>query len=157
MKKLSILLVIALLLCFAACGRLEESPTEAPTTVLTSTTEASTAVELSPGEITKQLRDEIFDPAIEMYSLLETGGFSSDWEDRFEVYDEENNRHIWTHVTDPRFPSIAAVEAAALEFFSEELTQSYLELTNLVEKDGKLYTADGSPANKSQVLNAKYL
>jgi len=143
MKKLCLLLTVALLLCLGACGTGIETQTtsEAPaTTEATTTVAAPTFPEMTSDEI----YEEIFRPAIEMYSLLTTGGFSSDWEDRFEHFDEGNNRHIYTRVTDPRFPSKATVEAATREFFSESLTQSYLEHVSLVEKDGKLYTLDRS-------------
>jgi len=138
MKKLCAML--ALLLCLGACGAVIEPPTETPTTSAeTTTAEAATFPEMTSDEI----YEEIFQPAIELYSYLTTGGFSSDWEDRFEHYEGEQ-RSIYTRITDPRYPSIAAVEEAAREFFSEELTQSYLTLANLTEKDGKLYTLDQS-------------
>jgi len=147
MKKFSMLLAIAMLLCLGACGTGIESPTETQTTSeKTTTTEATATIVATafPEMTSDEILEEIFQPAIEMYTYLETGGFSNDWEDRFEYYDEENNRHIYTRVTDPRFPSIVAVEAAAREIFSEELAQRFLSLTSLIEKDGKLYTADRS-------------
>ena len=114
-----------------------------------------------------EILEKIFQPAIDMYIGLFIGGFSNDWEDRFEQYNGEH-RSIYTHVTDSRYPSKAAVGAAARELFSEELAQYYLNLTLedmiveeneyyneaqrevfrqlpiLTEKDGKLYTLDRS-------------
>ena len=135
MKKLfAWLLAAALLFGLAACfDSGEDNPTTQPDTTLAQTTiaEAGTttaASPVSPDVISQQLIDEIFQPAIEMYGILCLGGVSYDFEDRFESY-YGDSRWIYTRVTDPRFPSKAALKEAALEIFSEELAQSYLSLT----------------------------
>jgi len=135
MKKLfALLMTAALLLGLTACfGSNGDKPTtvQEPTPAQTTIVEAGTtiaAAPVSPDELSQRLIEEIFRPAIEMHGILCLGGVSYDFEDRFESY-QGDNRWIYTRVTDSRFSSKAALEAAAREFFSEELTQNYLSLT----------------------------
>ena len=164
MKRLCLLLAIALLLCLGACGTGTETQTtsEEPTTAeVTTTVAAATFPEMTSDEILA----EIFRPAFAMYAYLNHGGLEYDFEDRFGYDDWEYNRWEYARVTDTRFPSIAALEAAAREVFSAELMQSYLGLTAedwlsddadearrenarqyplLLERDGKLYMLIGN-------------
>ena len=190
MKKLFVLLMIAALaLGLVACGG-EPNDSDAPTDAQSNAAPFQMATELAqaleesiPASTTTQGTDptqenaqaqpkqsatpttaqieEIFQPAIEMYGILCLCGASYDYNDRFGYDDWGNNRWEYAHVTDPRFPSRAAVEKAALKIFSEELVLEYMSLTAesclsegaddtrrekarqlplLMEKDGKLYT-----------------
>jgi len=159
MKKLCLLLTIALLLCLGACGTGVESPTEAQTTIIEAT--STTAAATFPVMTSDEILEEIYRPAFAMYAYLNYGGLEYDFDDRFGYDDYEYNRWEYARVTDPRFPSIAALEAAAREIFSAELMQGYLGLTAedwlsddadearrenarqyplLIEQDGKFYS-----------------
>ena len=155
MKKICILL--ALLLCLGACGTGVEPPTEkqATTTEIT-TEETTTAATTTFQEMTSdEILEEIFQPAIDMYIALTIGGLSCDSNDIFEYTDgEEDNRCGYARVTDPRFPTLAAIETAVREIFSEELTQSFFNLLSpptLMEREGKLYTADRSRGGRLSI------
>jgi len=167
MKKLCLLLTIALLLCLGACGTGVESPTEAQTTIIeaTTTTAAATFPVMTSDETLEGIFrfdfDEIFRPAFAMYAYLNHGGLEYDFDDRFGYDDYDYNRWEYAHVIDPRFTSVAVLETAAREVFSAELMQRYLGQTAedwlsgdadearrenarqyplLIELDGKFYS-----------------
>ena len=168
MKKLCLLLKIALLLFLTACGIGIETQTtsEAPATAeATTTAEVITFPEMTSDETLEGIFrfdfDEIFRPAFAMYAYLNHGSLEYDFDDRFGYDDYEYNRWEYARVIDTRFTSIATLEAAAREIFSAELMQSYLGLTAedwlsgdadearrenarqypvLLERDGKFYT-----------------
>ena len=166
MKRIVSAVLACLLLCgLAACGTAKMPPPETTTTEAATTTIAPTTA--SPEDISKQLIDEIFLPALEMHGYLHYGALDYDFGERIE-YDIGDIPWEYACVINPRFPSRAVLEASALEIFSEELTQYYLSLTLedmigegndlydeaqrealrqlplLMEKDGKLYTYVGS-------------
>jgi hypothetical protein len=169
MKRFFALILAGLLLLgLTACNEDNPMPvpdtTPSPAAITTETGTSITTAKASPDENSGQLIDEIFMPAIEMYSILNHGAVAYDFASRFE-------RDGWEYapVTDPRFPSRAAVEEAALKIFSGELVREYMSLTAesclsegadeariesarqlplLMEKGGKLYTLIGNRGGK---------
>ena len=146
MKKLSILLVAALLLCLAACGA-GGSPPPDPTGLHEVCTTPTSPYPDTPEGVSEHLRDEVFRPAFELYSYFSSTALPCDNEDTC-----EHEGMTYRRVTDPRFPTMAALEAAVRWHFSQALTREIMSknLSNslgafpvFIEREGRLYTCMG--------------
>jgi len=148
MKKLSVLLAIALLLGLAACGVAPEAPnapeaTDPPETQAVATTESTATAPESPGDDSDQLYFDVFRPAFELAGAFSMGTMAGDAEQSV-----RRNGVYYYRVTDPRFTSFAAMEATLCEIFSEELTRrlmvnSPFKYPLYIEHGGEIYAVGG--------------
>ncbi|MCL2495303.1 MAG: hypothetical protein FWE98_06575 [Oscillospiraceae bacterium] len=100
----------------------------------------------------EQIRAEIFEPAFELYSRFGSDSLQTDINDEYGQIGMEYYR-----VADPRFPTMAALEAALRELFSEELTQEIMRKTPYdhpiyIEREGKLYSRLGGRSQDKEVI-----
>jgi len=142
MKKLCILLAIALLLGLAACGGTPEPELllEATTTEIITTTEEQTEPAFEYIYLSEEEIEEIFISAWNAHANFY--GVNVDWEDRIGF---ENRQEYHFRMLDPQLQSFASLEAAILEYFSPQLTKEFMDgfRSRYIEHEGGLYYAAG--------------
>jgi len=96
--------------------------------------------------VSEQIYNDIFKPAIELYSHFSSASLQTDIEDEYRLNGQIGLEYY--RVADPRFPTLAALENALKGQFSKEITQEIMKKTPhdqpiFLEHDGKLYTRMG--------------